>query len=89
MRSHTTARFRQALSHLPERVRRQASQAYRLFQQHPDHPGLHFKPVHSTRPIYSAGVSDDYRAVGVMDGDEIVWFWIGTHADYDHLIAQL
>jgi len=30
-----------------------------------------------------------YRALAVRDGDVILWFWIGTHADYDILLRQL
>jgi len=30
-----------------------------------------------------------YRAVGVLDGNTIVWYWIGTHADYDQLLKQV
>jgi hypothetical protein len=29
-----------------------------------------------------------YRAIGVLSDDEIVWFWIGTHAEYDRVIAR-
>ncbi|HEY3064347.1 MAG TPA: hypothetical protein VGL09_01055 [Methylomirabilota bacterium] len=39
--------------------------------------------------IYSARVSLGYRAVGLMEGDEITWFWIGTHGEYDRLLDQL
>jgi hypothetical protein len=28
-----------------------------------------------------------YRALGVSVETGIVWFWIGTHAEYDRLIA--
>ncbi len=87
MISHTTKRFREALERLPERVRRQARQAYLVFQQNRQHPSLHFKQVHPSRPLYSVRIGSDYRAVGIIDGEEIVWLWIGTHADYDHLIA--
>jgi hypothetical protein len=24
-----------------------------------------------------------------MDGDVAIWFWIGSHADYDKLLEQL
>ena len=51
-------------------------------------PGLRFKPVHPRDPIYSVRVGLHYRAVGVKDGDEIVWFWIGAHAEYDRLLKQ-
>jgi hypothetical protein len=30
-----------------------------------------------------------WRAVGVRDGDTMVWFWIGSHADYDRLLSEL
>jgi hypothetical protein len=40
-------------------------------------------------PIYSARINMDYRVVGVRDADSIVWFWIGSHTDYDHLLSQL
>lgn len=51
--------------------------------------GLYFKQVHSKKPIYSVRVTRDYRALGIRDGDEIVWFWIGSHAEYDRLLSQL
>jgi hypothetical protein len=86
--SRTTQRFRKALAALPEPVRAQAQLAYRLFQQDPWHPGLQFKQVHSSKPIYSARVGLGYRALGVRDDGDIIWFWIGSHADYDRLIAQ-
>jgi hypothetical protein len=87
--SRTTGRFRQAFAHLPEQVRRQAREAFRLFCRNPYHPSLRFRQVHPTRPIYSARISREYRALGVRDGDDIVWFWIGSHADYDHLLEQV
>ncbi len=40
-------------------------------------------------PIYSVRIGLDYRALGVREGDDIVWFWIGSHADYDRLVSQL
>jgi hypothetical protein len=74
---------------LPQRVQRQAREAYGLFRENPSHPGLHFKRVHPDPPTDSARVSISYRAVGVMAGDVVTWFWIGTHAEYDKLIARL
>jgi hypothetical protein len=89
LKSYTTERFRKAFKVLPERVRRQARAAYKLFEQNPYHPSLHFKPIHPTRPIYSVRISRDYRALGVSDGDEIAWFWIGSHTEYDRLVSRL
>ncbi|MGH2515325.1 MAG: hypothetical protein ACRDHP_06690 [Ktedonobacterales bacterium] len=73
---------------LPERVRQQARTAYRQFATNPTHPGLNFEHIQGTRaPIYSARVSEQYRVSGRKeDGDTIVWFWIGTHNEYEKLI---
>jgi hypothetical protein len=89
MNSRTTRRFRQLFAALPPHVQRQAREAYRLFRQDSAHPGLHFKQVHPSPPTYSARVGLSYRALGVLDGGTVVWFWIGSHADYDGLLAQM
>lgn len=89
MISRRTRSFRELFAKLPRKVQQQAREAYRLFRGNPHHPGLRFKQVHSDPPTYSARVGISYRAVGVRDGEFIVWYWIGTHADYDKLIEQL
>lgn len=88
MTSRTSKPFRNLLAALPEPVRRQARAAYRRFRDDPSHPGLQFKKVHPTLPIYSARVSLHYRAVGSLTGDMIVWYWIGTRAEYGGLLAR-
>jgi mRNA-degrading endonuclease RelE of RelBE toxin-antitoxin system len=89
MKSHINDDFLKAYRKLPKPVRQQARKVYQLFKQNPQHPSLNFKPIHSTKPIYSARVSRSYRTIGVINGDVIIWFWIGSHADYDKLIAAL
>ncbi len=89
MTSRTTRRFKDCLSRLPDKVRRQAAKAYELFARDPRHPSLRFKRVHEARPIHSVRISLDYRAVGVLVGEEIVWFWIGSHAEYEGLLRGL
>jgi hypothetical protein len=59
------------LTELPNEIQKQAKDAYTHFKKDPYHPGLHFKRVHSTRPIYSARISINYRAVGIQKGSEI------------------
>jgi len=29
-----------------------------------------------------------YRALAIEDRNDFVWFWIGSHADYDHLVER-
>ena len=89
MKSRTTRGFRELLAALPTHVRIQAREAYRLFRENPSHPGLRFKKVYPKPPMYSARVGIAYRAVGTLDNDTLVWFWIGSHAEYDKLLAQL
>jgi hypothetical protein len=89
MTSHTTQSFRDALVRLPKSIQSRARAAYRRFRTNPYHTGLQFKKVHGTRPVYSARVTNDYRVMGIMEGDEIVWFWIGKHQEYERLLKQL
>ncbi len=89
MTSKTTHRFCEAYGRLPEHVRRRAREAYRRFKSDPRNPSLRFKQVHATEPIYAARVGLGYRALAVLDGDVVVWFWIGTHAEYDQLLRTL
>ncbi|EDZ92700.1 MULTISPECIES: type II toxin-antitoxin system RelE family toxin [Limnospira] len=87
MKSRTTDQFRKLFSDLPKPVQQQARAAYRQFQNNPNHPSLRFKKVHPELPIYSARINKNYRAVGQVDGDTVIWFWIGSHTDYDKLLG--
>ena len=89
MKSHTSARFRSAFDALPARVQQSARRAYRVFLNDPRHPSLQYKQVHPTRPIFSARVALGYRALCVREGDDLIWFWIGSHSDYDRMLFQL
>ncbi len=74
---------------MPPQVQAQARLAYQLFRQDPHHPSLRFKQVHASRQIYSARVGLAYRALAVRDGEDVIWFWIGSHGDYDNLLDRL
>ena len=70
-------------------VRRQAREAYHRWVTDPWHPGLQFKSVHTQQPIWSVRVSLGWRALCRRSGDVAIWFWIGSHADYDALLTRL
>lgn len=89
MISHTTERFRKAFAELPKEIQHQAKDAYKQFKKDPFYPSLRFKRVHSTKPVYSVRISIEYRAVGIQDENEIIWFWIGSHDDYTKLLSRL
>ena len=86
MRSRATRRFWRLFRDLPADVQRDAKRAYRLYQANPGHPGLHFKKLEGEEQIYSARIGLDYRALAVINNDSVVWYWIGSHADYDRLV---
>lgn len=89
MTSRTTQRFRDCFAALPGAAQQQARAAYRRFRENSRQPGLRFKRVHASEPIYSVRITRDYRALGVLDGDQIIWFWVGKHDEYEKIVRQL
>jgi hypothetical protein len=89
VKSTTTEGFWKRYKELPADIKRQAKEMFRLFQHDPYYPSLHFKRIHSTKPVFSARVSRTYRAVGIMEDVEIIWFWIGPHSEYDRLVKSM
>jgi hypothetical protein len=76
-------RFLGAYEKLPARVRELADKNYGLLKHDPQHPSLRFKKIGK---FWSVRVGLRYRALAVESGDDLVWFWIGSHADYDALV---
>ena len=88
MRHRASPRFWSCYHSLPNAVRELADRCYAQLRQDPHHPSLHFKKVGRKRELWSVRVGLHYRALAVESGSEVVWFWIGTHAEYDRLIAS-
>jgi hypothetical protein len=90
VKSRTRRSFWLDYAALPTPIQIRAKAAYRRFLLDPTYPGLQFKQVHPTLPVWSVRISASYRAVGIKTpANTIVWFFIGTHADYDRLLASL
>jgi hypothetical protein len=87
MKSRTTRHFWRLYKALPETVQLQARAAYVLFRDNPRHPSLHFKLVNSPKSLYSARVGLGYRTIGRIVGEDIIWFWIGSHSEYDQILG--
>lgn len=85
MRHRASPRFWGCYHALPAEVRRLADRCYELLRQDPHHPSLHFKKVGR---FWSVRLGLHYRALAVEDGQDVVWFWIGSHAEYDRLTSQ-
>lgn len=87
MKHRTLPRFWQNYQQLPEEVRKLADRNFELLKSNPYHPSLHFKKVDDHRKIWSVRIGIQYRALGMEKSDGIVWFWIGSHGDYDKLLS--
>ena len=89
MKSELTRKFRACFRRLPPRVQRDARKAYRIWRENPNHPGIDFKRVGLDEPVYSVRIGRGWRALGLLEDDMVLWFWIGPHAEYDRLWKQM
>jgi len=89
MKSRTVPDFWRLFHNLPPPVQQRAYKAYRQWQANPSTKGLRFKRVSAEEPIYSIRIGRDYRALGVIEGDAIYWFFIGNHDQYEQALKGL
>ena len=80
-----TPGFWDCYNKLPASVRKVADRNFDLLKRDSSHPSLHFKKVGR---FWSARVGIQYRALAVEAGEDLVWLWIGSHAEYDRLIES-
>lgn len=85
VRHRATPNFRRCLARLPANVQQSARTAFALIKRDPRHPSVHFKKVER---FWSARVGLHHRALAVEQDEDLVWFWIGTHAEYSALIRR-
>ena len=83
MKSRTTPSFKKRYRALPADIQALALDAYKLWLQNPDLPGLRFKRVGDD---VSVRIDRNYRALGILQGDIVTWYWIGPHDEYMRLI---
>jgi hypothetical protein len=69
---------------LPKNVQELADKSFNLLKNDPYHPSLHLKKI---KNFWSVRIGLAYRALGVALPEGILWFWIGSHADYDNLLS--
>ena len=70
---------------LPPDVRRLADENFKLLKNDSRHPSLHLKKVGS---YWSVRIGLGYRALAVEHEEDLIWFWIGDHGEYDRLLAN-
>jgi hypothetical protein len=88
-RNRTTREFREQFARLPARIQQLARAACLLFDGSPNHPSLRHHELKDTKKgrhvpgSFSVSITMQYRAIYVASGGINVWYWIGTHAEYD------
>ena len=83
MKHFTVPSFWECYKKLPADVQQQADRNYELLKTNPSHPSLHFKKIGN---YFSVRVNIKYRALGLTTDEGTIWFWIGSHSEYDELI---
>lgn len=92
-RSFRTDSFNKAFSHLPKEIQNQATEVFKKWQL--DQSSLSMKPLNVTNGlVWSAEINSRYRTLAIRDKDNegkacYIWFWAGSHEDYNNLLGQL
>ena len=79
----TTAEFWKCYQRLPAQVREVADKNFQLLKADSKHPSLHFKRIDG---LWSVHAGQGCRALALDKDEGVLWFWIGSHADYDKLL---
>lgn len=88
MKSATLPSFWRAYEALSKEIKRSAKKAYQLWAKNPFHPSLHFKCINTEENIWSVRITRAYRAIGILEGDTVTWFWIGSHDNYERFFGS-
>jgi len=88
MKAATAPSFWAAYGNLKLETRRRARKAFQLWLRDPFHPSLHFKCINDAEGVWSARIDLSHRAIGVMEGDTVTWFWIGSHDEYEREFSR-
>ncbi|HYA40637.1 MAG TPA: hypothetical protein VEF34_05010 [Syntrophobacteraceae bacterium] len=87
MKSKTLPSFWATFRSLDESVKQATRKAFRLWTGNPFHPSLHFKCINTEEDIWAVRVTLGFRAVGILEGDTVTWFWIGGHDEYERFFS--
>jgi hypothetical protein len=88
LNSTTTDRFRKTFDNLPVNIKNSAKKNYALWKSNPYHKSLKYKKISQSKEIYSVRINKGWRALGVKKAENMIWFWIGSHSEYDQLIKK-
>jgi hypothetical protein len=87
VKSYAPAEFWRHYDRLPAQAQRLADRTFDFFKRDPLYPGLKLKRI--KRDVWSVRVGDHYRAMAKKLPDGWMWFWIGTHEEYNQLVKRV
>ncbi len=85
IRSFAVPSFWACYKELPSHIRALADKQFRLFRKNPDHPSLGFD---RKGEVCTAEIGRSYRALARQKGNDLYWFWIGSHEAYNRLLSR-
>lgn len=83
MENRRTKSYWKCLDKLGVNIDALLERTYDTWLNEPQSNGLEFTFLHDDPLVARVRVGDHYRAIMVIDGETAVWFWIGTHEDYN------
>ncbi len=85
MRHFASPAFWNCYYELPKEVQKLADQKFNMLKANRHHPSIFLKRAGK---YWSARVSIRHRALAVEVEENLVWFWIGTHSEYEEILKD-
>lgn len=83
MKHFASPEFWPCYHRLPKQVQQLADTCYELLKADLSHPSLHFKKIGKYRAVR---IGLHYRSLAIETEEGLLWFWIGSHSEYDKLL---
>ena len=64
------------------------------FHRNPEAKSFRLHPLHNRKATshkdgsFSVSIGGKYRALFVVDDEVRIWYWIGTHSEYDTFVGK-
>ncbi|HEY4952472.1 MAG TPA: hypothetical protein VII71_03695 [Verrucomicrobiae bacterium] len=86
MNNLTSPRYWRQYNALPPEIQKVADKNFLLFKTNPQHPSLRFE--RKKPELWSVRVGRGHRALARQLDNNLIWFWIGTHDEYERIIRN-
>lgn len=93
-KNRRTKEFHYLFGEFPEKIRETAKKQFKLFCENPYHKSLRLHPLENRHTgqhkndSFSVSINGQYRAIFVVEEDTNIWYWVGTHSDYDNFTGR-